>query len=115
MSNFKGSFGQERPNRNGPNWLENWMEDTSWTSKHDDKSDKILEVDTWKPRNSTTPTKTTKHTKPNMAQVASDLSSLDSDWGTEKAARPHSASSRPKRNPFAPSSRGDYSDVPFGY
>ncbi|KAK1409157.1 hypothetical protein QVD17_35682 [Tagetes erecta] len=114
MSNFKGSFGQEVQNGNGPNWLENWMEDTSWTSKHEDKSDKILEVDTWKPRNSTTPTKPAiKHTKPSMARVASDLCSLDSDWGTEKAVRvrPHSASSRSKRSPFATSSRCD----PFGY
>ncbi|KAJ0856176.1 putative IQ motif, EF-hand binding protein [Helianthus annuus] len=115
MSNFKDSFGQERQHRNGPNWLENWMEDNSWTSNCDDKSDKILEVDTWKPRNSTTPTKPIKHKKPSVARVASDISSFESDWGTEKPARPKSASSRRSRSPFAPSDRAEYPQAPLGY
>ena len=44
----------------GPSWLDQWMEENSWnrhkytSSKNshadDGKSDKILEVDTWKPR-----------------------------------------------------------------
>ncbi|KAI7731941.1 hypothetical protein M8C21_008953 [Ambrosia artemisiifolia] len=116
MSNFKGSFGQERKHRNnGPNWLENWMEDTSWTSNCDDKSDKILEVDTWKPRKTTTPTKPVKHNKPSVFRVASDLSSFESDWGTEKVARPKSASSRPNRSSFAPSDRAEYPQGQLGY
>ncbi|KAM0023809.1 putative IQ motif, EF-hand binding protein [Helianthus debilis subsp. tardiflorus] len=115
MSNFKDSFGQERQHRNGPNWLENWMEDNSWTSNCDDKSDKILEVDTWKPRNSTTPTKPIKHKKPSVARIASDISSFESDWGTEKPARPESASSRRSRSPFAPSDRAEYPQAPLGY
>ncbi|KAI3800160.1 hypothetical protein L1987_35470 [Smallanthus sonchifolius] len=115
MSNFKGSFGHERQHRNGPDWLENWMEDTSWTSNYDDKSDKILEVDTWKPRNSTTPTKPIKHKKPSVTRVASDLSSFDSDWGTEIPARPNSASSRPNKSPSAPSKRAEYPQGPYGY
>ncbi|KAL8192757.1 hypothetical protein R6Q57_027205 [Mikania cordata] len=105
MSNFKGSFSQHR---NGPDLFENWMEDASWTSNYEDKSDKILEVDTWKPRKTgTTPIKPVKHKKPS---VVSDLfSSFGSDWGTEKTARPNS---RPKRGPFAPSGRYEY---PLGY
>ncbi|KAI3793037.1 hypothetical protein L1987_35649 [Smallanthus sonchifolius] len=115
MSNFKGSFGHKRQHRNGPDWLENWMEDTSWTSNYDDKSDKILEVDTWKPRNSTTPIKPIKHKKPSMGRVASDLSSLGSDWVTEIPARPNSASSRPNKSPFASSKRAEYPQGPYGY
>lgn len=116
MSNFKGSFSQERQHRNGPNWLDSWTEDTSWTSKHDDKSDKILEVDTWKPRNSTTPTKPKKVKKPSMTRFTSDLSSFDSNWGTEKA---NSASSMPgsnhKRSPFAISNSGEFPPSLSGY
>lgn len=123
MSHFKDSFVQERQHRNGPNWLDNWMEDTSWTSKCDDKSDKILEVDTWKPRNSTTPT---KPQKPTMTRFTTDLSSFDLNWETEKVARtfennhqPNSASSRPrsghKRSPFALANKGEYPQGLFGY
>ncbi|XP_076913395.1 protein IQ-DOMAIN 23-like, partial [Bidens hawaiensis] len=115
MSNIKGSFGHDREHRNAPNWLDNWMEDTSWTSNYDDKSDKILEVDTWKPRNPTTPTKPNKHKKTSMTLVASDLSSLDSDFATEKMVRPNSASSRPNPSPFTPCNRIEYPNSSFGY
>lgn len=115
MSNFRASFGQ-RHHYNGPDSLDNWMEDTSWTSKYDDKSDKILEVDTWKPKNRTTPTKTQKS---RMTRFTTDLSSYNSNWGTEKAVRPNSASSQPgsshKRTPFTPPDRGEYPQGLFGY
>ncbi|XP_071734292.1 protein IQ-DOMAIN 24-like [Rutidosis leptorrhynchoides] len=125
MSYLKGSFVEERKHRNGPNWLDSWMEDTSWTSKCDDKSDKILEVDTWKPKQSTT---STKSQKSNMTtRFTTDLSSLDSDWGTEKVAQSpgtnhqlNSASSRPrsghKRSPFGVANKGEeYPQGIFGY
>nr|XP_043632845.1 protein IQ-DOMAIN 23-like [Erigeron canadensis] len=123
LSHFKVSLGQERRHPNGPNWLDNWMEDTSWTSNYDDKSDKILEVDTWKPKNSTTPT---KPQKPGMTRFTTDLSSIDSNWGTDKAThnseykhQSHSASSRPgsgrKRSLFAPTIKGEYPQSLFGY
>lgn len=116
MSHFKGSFIKERHHRNGPNWLDNWMEDTSWTSKGDDTSDKILEVDTWKPSNTNTPT---KPQKPSKVSFSSELSSFDSNWGTEKVGRVNSASPRPgsghKRSPFATSNSGEYRQGLFGY
>ncbi|XP_071732660.1 protein IQ-DOMAIN 24-like [Rutidosis leptorrhynchoides] len=56
-TNKKGSFIHERSR--GQNWLENWMDDTSWSSKQcrpeDERSDKILEVDTWKPHHNQSP------------------------------------------------------------
>ncbi|XP_057798562.1 protein IQ-DOMAIN 24-like [Salvia miltiorrhiza] len=39
------------------NWLNHWIEQYSWNNRRgddDERSDKILEVDTWKPRESTT-------------------------------------------------------------
>ncbi|KAJ9539676.1 hypothetical protein OSB04_026182 [Centaurea solstitialis] len=83
MSNVKVHFGQERQHHSGPYWLENWMDDISWTSKYDDTSDKILEVDTCNPTRR--PKKTTSTpTKPKKPMFTSDVSSFDSIWGTEK-------------------------------
>ncbi|KAI3712552.1 hypothetical protein L1987_71110 [Smallanthus sonchifolius] len=65
----KGTFIDKRSN--GLNWLENWMEDTSWSSKQcrpdDDRSDKILEVDTWKPRFNPSPSNNSTHDSSSMS------------------------------------------------
>lgn len=115
MSNIKG---EHRVHHSGPNWLDNWTEDTtSWTSKHEDKSDKILEVDTWKPRKITTPKKPTK------SRLTDEVLGLDSSWGTEKPVRsaesnrgPSSARSGSgyKRSPFTPAHSGEYPRSLFG-
>lgn len=57
-SSIKGNIGPERTIV-GSNWLDHWMEENSWNRHRDtslkngqaddEKSDKILEVDTWKP------------------------------------------------------------------
>ncbi|KAA8533759.1 hypothetical protein F0562_031276 [Nyssa sinensis] len=57
-SNIKDTIDQEKLHSNS-NWLDHWMEERSWNSQRDtslktghvddEKSDKILEVDTWKP------------------------------------------------------------------
>ncbi|KAC9138553.1 hypothetical protein E3N88_46315 [Mikania micrantha] len=95
MSNFKGSFSQHR---NGPDWFENWMEDASWTSNYEDKSDKILEVDTWKPRKtSTTPIKPVKHknqvwsaTSPHhLGQTGGQRKQHDQILGLKEGHLPH--------------------------
>lgn len=62
--NAKGTSGPDRPHLRS-NWLEHWMEENSWNSSRDtfvkyaraddEKSDKILEVDTWKPHLNTKP------------------------------------------------------------
>lgn len=118
MSNVKGYFGQDRQHHSGPYWLESWMDDISWTTKYDDTSDKILQVDTWKPTRR--PRKTTTPTKPNKPIFTSDVSSFDSISGTEK---PESTvennpiaywpgSSR-KTSPFVPGKLfGDYPSHP---
>uniref|UniRef100_A0A803PRC5 DUF4005 domain-containing protein n=2 Tax=Cannabis sativa TaxID=3483 RepID=A0A803PRC5_CANSA len=58
-SNFRDVMNIEK-NQTGSNWLDRWMEESIWNScqsssmryghTDDEKSDKILEVDTWKPR-----------------------------------------------------------------
>lgn len=104
MSNIKGV---QRLHHSGPNWLDNWMEDTSWTSK----SDKILEVDTWKPRKITTPTKPTKSAK---SRLTDEVLGSDSSWGTEKAVRTAESNRGPylgsghKRSPFSMGHSGEY-------
>ncbi|XP_062120493.1 protein IQ-DOMAIN 23-like [Humulus lupulus] len=57
-SNFRDVMNLEK-NRTGSNWLDRWMEESIWNScqgssmrygrTDDEKRDKILEVDTWKP------------------------------------------------------------------
>ncbi|KAI3749035.1 hypothetical protein L6452_12560 [Arctium lappa] len=118
MSNVKGYFGQDRQHHSGPYWLENWMDDISWSTKHDDTSDKILQVDTWNPTRR--PRKTTTPTKPKKPIFINDVSSFDSISGTEK---PESTvennpitywpgSSR-KTSPFVPGKLfGDYPSHP---
>ncbi|KAI3519503.1 hypothetical protein L1887_08677 [Cichorium endivia] len=110
MSNIKG---QDRLHHSGPYWLENWMEDTSWTSK----SDKILEVDTWKPRKITTPT------KPSKARLTDEALRLDPSWGTEKAVQSAESNRGPysgrsgsghKRSPFSMGHSGEYPRSLFG-
>lgn len=107
--------GEHQLYHSGPYWLDNWMEDTSWTSKHDDKSDKILEVDTWKPRKITTPK------KPSKSRLTDEVLGLDSSWGTEKAVRSAESKHGPgrpgsgyKRSPFTPAHSGEYPRSLFG-
>ncbi|XP_023740391.1 protein IQ-DOMAIN 23 [Lactuca sativa] len=97
MSYIKG---EPRFHHSGPYWLDNWTEDTSWTSKQDDKSDKILEVDTWKPRKITTPK------KPSKSRLT------DSSWGTEKTVG--SGYKSQSRSPFTPAHSGEYPRSLFG-
>ncbi|KAL8050924.1 hypothetical protein ABFX02_06G111900 [Erythranthe guttata] len=88
-------------------WLNHWMEQSTWNNLHDaddERSDKILEVDTWKPHHPTATTATrndqnapptsqyfsawqdhsravplsSKHQKPNPSASSEDFSSLKS-------------------------------------
>ncbi|XP_035550908.1 protein IQ-DOMAIN 1-like [Juglans regia] len=57
-SNFRDVINPDKPHV-GSNWLDRWMEESLWNNRRDislrnghtddEKSDKILEVDTWKP------------------------------------------------------------------
>ncbi|XP_076933586.1 protein IQ-DOMAIN 24-like [Bidens hawaiensis] len=140
-NNPKGFFVHERVK--GLNWLENWMEDTSTslTSKQfrpdDERSDKILEVDTWKPRHNPSPSSKSTHdshstsTKPwnpslrHGSREVLPLGSMilreaDKTVATaDNTPRARSPASRPgsslKRSPFSEYSRsvyGDYSSYP---
>ncbi|XP_076955901.1 protein IQ-DOMAIN 23-like [Bidens hawaiensis] len=125
----------------GINWLENWMEDTSWSSKQcrldDERSDKILEVDTWKPRVSPSPSNKSTHgshstsikpwnpTSRHMAREVLPLGSMilreveNAGSTANNTPRVPSPASRPgsshKRSPFTEYSRsmfGDYLSYP---
>ncbi|XP_076922086.1 protein IQ-DOMAIN 24-like [Bidens hawaiensis] len=135
----KGALIDER--FKGLNWLENWMEDTSWSSKqcrpHDERSDKILEVDAWKPRVSPSPSNKSTHGShstsikpwnPTSRHVAREVLPMGSmilremeNTGstTDNTPRVPSPASRPgsshKRSPFTEYSRsvfGDYLSYP---
>ncbi|XP_076915062.1 protein IQ-DOMAIN 24-like [Bidens hawaiensis] len=137
--NPKGLFVHERVK--GLNWLENWMEDTSLTSKQfrsdDERSDKILEVDTWKPRHIPSPSSKSTHdshstsTKPwnpssrHGSREVLPLGSMILGEAEKTVAtadntpRARSHASRPgsshKRSPFSEYSRsvyGDYTSYP---
>ncbi|KAL8217909.1 hypothetical protein R6Q57_021282 [Mikania cordata] len=124
----------------GLNWLENWMDDTSWSSKQcrpdDERSDKILEVDTWKPRLNPSPSPSNKSTRnshstptkpwnPSFRHGSREVLPLGSMIlrEAEKTAatadntpRVRSPASRPgsshKRSPFSDYSRSVFGDYP---
>lgn len=123
----------------GLNWLENWMDDTSWSSKQcrpdDERSDKILEVDTWKPRlnqspnnkstldSYSTPTKpwnpSSRHGPREMLPLGSMiLKEAEKTISTaDNTPRLRSPSSRPgsshkQRSPFTEYSLSVYGDYP---
>ncbi|KAL7586403.1 protein IQ-DOMAIN 23 [Lactuca sativa] len=131
FTSAKGSFIQER--FKGLNWLENWMDDGSWSSKQcrpdDERSDKILEVDTWKPRvnpspsnksTNSTPTKPwnprsgTREVLPLGSMI---LREAEKNVSTaENTPRACSPGSRPgssyRQSPFTEYSRSVYGDYP---
>ncbi|KAI3731301.1 hypothetical protein L1987_62489 [Smallanthus sonchifolius] len=138
-TNAKGVFIHEQIK--GLNWLENWMEETSWSSKQcrpdDERSDKILEVDTWKPRHNQSPSNKSTHdshstsTKPwnpssrHGSREVLPLGSMilreaeKTIVTADNTPRARSPASRPgsshKRSPFSEYSRsvfGDYSSYP---
>nr|XP_043612743.1 protein IQ-DOMAIN 23-like [Erigeron canadensis] len=122
----------------GLNWLENWMDDTSWSSKQcrpdDERSDKILEVDTWKPRfnpspsnkstldSSSTPTKPWNPSSRHGAREVLPLGSIihreaEKILSTaDNTPRMRSPASRPgsshKRSPFTEYSRSVFGEYP---
>lgn len=51
------------------NWLDHWMEQYAWNNHHqdDERSDKILEIDTWKPRQTTRQTDKTFSTSQHLS------------------------------------------------
>ncbi|KAK9063212.1 hypothetical protein SSX86_017082 [Deinandra increscens subsp. villosa] len=135
-TNVKGPFVHER--LKGLNWLENWMEDTSWSSKQcrpeDERSDKILEVDTWKPRVNPNPGNKSTH---NSHSTQSKPWNTSSRHGSremlplgsmilreaektivtaDNTPRIRSPASRPgsshKRSPFSEYSRSVFGDYP---
>ncbi|KAF5805523.1 putative IQ motif, EF-hand binding, P-loop containing nucleoside triphosphate hydrolase [Helianthus annuus] len=126
----KGVFIDRR--LNGLNWLENWMEDTSRSSKQcradDERSDKILEVDTWKPRLHPSPSNTSTHGSPwnpvsrHMSREVLPLGSMihreaESTVSTaDNTPRVPSPASKPgssyKRSPFTECSRSVFGDYP---
>ncbi|XP_057481361.1 protein IQ-DOMAIN 23 isoform X2 [Actinidia eriantha] len=131
---IKGNTDLERTHL-GSNWLDQWMQECSWNSHgntslktgraNDERSDKILKVDTWKPhlnsnrsdkifRTSQHPTKTHKK---NLSISSSEVLSLRSlnlptqadqgaVWSSGKSPHVCSASYRPgsssRRGPFTP-------------
>lgn len=138
-TNGKGSLIHER--LKGQNWLENWMDDMSWSSKQcrpdDERSYKILEVDTWKPSLNPSPSNKSTHnsystlTKPwnpssrLMSREVLPLGSMihrDAEKiisTADNTPRARSPGSRPgsshKRSPFSEYSRsvfGDYTSYP---
>lgn len=135
-ANAKGSFIHERVK--GLNWLENWMDNTSWSSRQcrpdDERSDKILEVDTWKPRLNASPSnKSTydsystpsKPWNPSTRHGFREILPLGSMIHREaektlstadNTPRVHSPASRPgssyKQSPFTEYSRSVFGDYP---
>ncbi|KAJ0715170.1 putative IQ motif, EF-hand binding protein [Helianthus annuus] len=135
-TNARGVFIHER--LKGLNWLENWMEETSWNSKQsradDERSDKILEVDTWKPRRHPSPSNKSTHdsistsTKPwnpssrHGSREVLPLGSMihreaeKSVATADSTPRVRSPASRPgssrKRSPFSEYSRSVFGDYP---
>lgn len=145
-STTKDTVDPEREPKEGAplrsNWLHQWMEECSWNSQggaslktvhaDDARSDKILEVDTWKPhliskqgdrifRTSQHFNYLSKHStkfqKQNLGVPSREVSSLRSlkfpaevnqaaAWTSENSPRVHSASSRPgssgRKGPFSP-------------
>ncbi|KAJ9553224.1 hypothetical protein OSB04_017269 [Centaurea solstitialis] len=132
-SSIRGSYIHER--LKGLNWLENWMDDSSWSSKNcrpdDERSDKILEVDTWKPRldpspsnkstydsYSTPPKPWNRHGSREMLPLGSMIlrEAEKAVTTAENTPRVRSPASRPgsshKRSPFAEYSRSVFGDYP---
>ncbi|KAI3735270.1 hypothetical protein L6452_14762 [Arctium lappa] len=132
-SSIKGSYIQER--LKGLYWLENWMDDTSWSSKNcgadDERSDKILEVDTWKPRidpspsnkstydsYSTPPKPWNRHGSREVLPLGSMIlrEAEKAVTTAENTPRVRSPASRPgsshKRSPFTEYSRSVFGDYP---
>lgn len=130
----KGGLIQER--FKALNWLENWMDDGSWSSKQcrpdDERSDKILEVDTWKPRVNPSPSNKSTNSTPtkpwNPRSGSREVLPLGSMIlreaektvsTAENTPRARSPNSRPgsshRRSPFSEYSRsvyGDYTSFP---
>lgn len=106
------------------NWLNHWIEQYSWNNRDmshgdDERSDKILEIDTWKPRQTTRRSDRafpaarngtgqqeypkTRLEKPNPSISSEEVSSLKevdqvAVWTAESSPRVHSASSRRTSN-----------------
>ncbi|KAI3517649.1 hypothetical protein L1887_16864 [Cichorium endivia] len=127
----KGSLIHER--FKGLNWLENWMDDGSWSSKQcrpdDERSDKILEVDTWKPRVNPSPSNKSTNSTPTKpwnprsgSREVLPLGSMihreaEKTLSTaENTPRVRSPGSRPgsshRRSPFSEYTRSVYGDFP---
>lgn len=135
-TNAKSAFMHEQ--LKGLSWLENWMDDTSWSSKQcrpdDERSDKILEVDTWKPRVNPSPSNrstqdshstSTKPWNPSSRNRTREMLPLGSMIHREaektistadNTPRVRSPASRPgsshKRSPFTEYSRSVFGDYP---
>ncbi|KVI04736.1 protein IQ-DOMAIN 14 [Cynara cardunculus var. scolymus] len=132
-SSIQGSYIQER--LKGLYWLENWMDESSWSSKNcrpdDERSDKILEVDTWKPRldpspsnksaydsHSTPPKPWNRHGSREVLPLGSMIlrEAEKAVTTADNTPRVHSPASRPgsshKRSPFAEHSRSVFGDYP---
>lgn len=84
------------------NWLNHWMEQHSWNNGggtgDDERSDKILEIDTWKPREA--PRRSDRRMGPNPSISSEEVSSVIS--GDQTSPRVHSASTGNVRGPFTP-------------
>ncbi|KAL7254009.1 hypothetical protein ACSBR1_008376 [Camellia fascicularis] len=120
---IKSNVDQERKNL-GSNWLDRWMEECTWNSQvdaslkigrgDDECSDKIFEVDTWKPRLNSKISRTAQHVtacnyndqgltifNPLSRQSTKALKQNPYAWTSE-----NSASSRPgssgRRGSFSP-------------
>ncbi|KAL8543913.1 hypothetical protein ACS0TY_004460 [Phlomoides rotata] len=94
------------------NWLNHWMEQHSWNNGgtgDDERSDKILEIDTWKPRQTTRRSDRRmgrEHSRmgPNPSVSSEEVSSMISgdQVAAEISPRVHSASTGNVRGPFTP-------------
>lgn len=145
-SNLRDIMDMEKA-RMGSNWLDHWMEENSRNNhgnasvrhghcEYDEKNDKILEVDTWKPRLNSQPSSRTiraKHQDNFMtfesprkcppSKVSSPIPSVysrkDDNPIAETSPQVHSSSSRngnhsARRSPFTPT-RSECSWGYFGY
>ncbi|KAH6809638.1 hypothetical protein C2S51_027421 [Perilla frutescens var. frutescens] len=141
-----GNSGNKESSHLASRWLNQWMEQCTWNSLHetsldnghgdDERNDKILEVDTWKPHQKTSgneraiPTSNSHYFsawKNDLGQdhskrVSSKLQKPNPSISSEEARtadnspRVHSASSRPASNlrgPFTPA-RSECSRSVFG-